>query len=249
MIGDPPNLTPRSDRLVCTVAVGAKGEALLAATGPLMERYAAKVGADFYAVTGDPLNPGYPLADKFRLHHLTPHYERLLFIDADALIHPDAPDLFAEVPAGVAIRDDAAEAGNLQYLSAAYRRVAVGQMLQGDDRGRVLNSGVVLWGKDCPSVWATPLWPFPADLHVAEQCFVQANIERYGYGVHPLDRRWNYQWWTDRPLAGVLPARPWVLHMAGLSQMAQVPGWNLNPDAVRSAVLIAAAWAANPLEA
>jgi hypothetical protein len=242
VIGPPPDLTPRSDRLVCTVAVGPSGEAMLKATGPLMQRYAAKVGADFLAITGDPLNPGYPLADKFRLHHLTPHYKRLLFVDADALIHPDAPDLFALVPRGVAIRDDAAEVGDRAYLAEAFRKTLASQGLPfAQDGGRVLNSGVVLWGRDTSDVWRPPPRPLPAGLHVAEQCWVHHSVLRYQ--MYALDRQWNYQWWTDRKLEGVGPARPWILHMAGLSQMAQVPGWHLGPSAVRSAVLIVAAWA------
>jgi hypothetical protein len=247
-IGDPPNLTPRSDRLVCTVAVGAKGAAMLAATGPLMERYAAKVGADFFAFTGQALNPSYPLGDKFRLHHLTPHYRRLLFIDADALIHTDAPDLFATTGEhAVWGYDDLPHLAD-DGMATFTRRVAESQGWSYCGLPLVLNTGVVMWSGNQPRLWEPPAEPLPAGVHVAEQCHVQLRMLACEYPFGRLGREWNYQWWSDRGLTGALAARPWVLHLAGLSQMHQVPGWQMDADAVRSAVLIAAAWAATAAE-
>lgn len=238
-IGDAPTVTPQRPFLVCTVAVGDTGAAMLEATGPLMRRYAERVGADFAAITGPTLNP-YVLADKFRLHHLTPHYERLLFLDADALIHPDAPDLFRLVPPGqVAIRDDSPELS--LDLKPDVIHTAASQGVTLPPFSRSLNSGVVLWCKDQP-VWTPPYHPLPPT-HIAEQCWVQANIERHGLPVFPLGREWNHQWWTDRSLSEASEAH--VLHLAGMSQTDTVAGWKMNPTATRSVLLRAAAWAAN----
>ncbi len=243
-IGDPPAVNPTRPRLVCTVAVGDHGAEMLAATGPFLRRYAGRVGADFLAITGDPLNAGYPLADKFRLHHLTPHWDRILFVDADAVVHPSAPDLFDLVPAGVGVRDDAAEVEHPGFMETAYRTVLASQGESGPPSGGVVfNSGVVVWGRGTPGVWEPPARPFPLNTHVAEQCWVQRNVFAAGYPVSWLGRGWNYQWWADRPLSGIGPDTH-ILHLAGMSQMDGVTGWRVSPPELRAAVLRAVAWAA-----
>ncbi len=230
---EPPDIS--GSRIVCTVATGGAAD-LLEATEPLMRRYASKVGADFHAFTGPA--GAYPLADKFRVHHLTSRYDRLLFVDADALIHPDTPDLFEQVPAGVvAVFDDA------PYVSVPFKpliaEVAESQGLT-HTRDRVLNTGVVLWKRDQPG-WQPPTKPLPTN-HVSEQCWVQINIERNNLPIHLLPREWNHQWWSDRSLEHA--DRAHILHLAGMSQSDTVPGWKLTPAAYRTTLLRAAAWAA-----
>jgi hypothetical protein len=245
--GEPPAYKPTRPRVVCTVAVGDSGAAMLKATRPMLEAYAAKVGADFVAVTGEPLNPHYPVADKFRLHHLTPHWDRLLFVDVDALVHPDAPDLFAAVPPGtVGIRDDAGEITATAAIRSAMEQTCRSQGVARVESDLVLNSGVVVWDRDQP-VWTPPFYPLPPTSHVAEQCWVQHNVLSRGLSVTSLSRRWNHQWWSDRDLDAAADEPPYILHLAGMSQMRQVPGWNLDPTRVRSVVLTAAAWAARRL--
>lgn len=229
-----------SDRVVCTAAVGDVGAAMLAATGPLMREYARRIGADFFSVTGPPLNAHYPVGDKFRLSLLS-GWERACFIDVDALVHPDAPDIFASVPVGhVGFRDDAQESGDMRpYIEATCRS----QGVTPHPRYAVLNSGVLVWDAGSP-LWTPPAHPLPPNCHVAEQCWVQHNVLGRGLPVAYLSRRWNHQWWSDRTLKGALADPPYILHLAGLSQMDAVPGWGMTPAQVRSAMLAAAAWAA-----
>jgi len=237
-IGEPLS-APGGSRIVTTVAVGARGAEMLAATEPTMRRYAERVGADFLAVTGPPLNPRYPLGDKFRLHHLSARYDQLLFIDADALIHRTTPDLFALTPPGhVAIHDDTPQLA--APLAAQVVRIAASQGVSLPLPDRVLNSGVVLWSRGQP-VWEPPAHPLPTS-HVAEQCWVQANIERHALPVYALDRKWNHQWWSDRELRDLSGA--YVLHLAGMGQSDLVPEWKLQPAACRTMLLRAVAWAA-----
>lgn len=234
---------PASARIVCTVAVGETGAATLAATGDLMRRYAARIGADFYAIEGDALNPHYPVGDKFRLHHLTGRYERLCFIDADALVHPDAPDVFDAVPAGtVGFRDDAADSGDMRpYIDA----VCKSQGVDPANRDVVLNSGVVVWDGGMP-VWSPPPKPLPPGCHVAEQCWVQQTVGAARLPVTRLSRRWNHQWWADRDFALARRTPPYVLH-PGMSYSDAVPGWKMSPAQARAAALAAAAWVSTPL--
>lgn len=98
-------------RAVITMSIGARP--FVQITRPLMEVYAAKVGADFHVVdsqehvalrehkarlTAAPLMLRFlklPLLD-----HFLGRYWQVLYLDDDTLVGPRTPDLFAAVPCG-----------------------------------------------------------------------------------------------------------------------------------------------------
>jgi hypothetical protein len=79
--------------VVCTIATGPHLE-LYDVTGPALRRYADAFGYDFVAVH-ERLAPARPAAwDKVELlRALVDEYELVVWVDADALVLPDAPDL------------------------------------------------------------------------------------------------------------------------------------------------------------
>jgi hypothetical protein len=63
-------------------------------TYPLLQRYADKIGADFYIIDKRK-NPDWPITyEKFQIYDLAQEHENdwNIYIDADALIHPETPD-------------------------------------------------------------------------------------------------------------------------------------------------------------
>lgn len=65
---------------------------------PLMERYARKIGAEFNVITERKWPDAPPTYEKLQVHTLGRDYAFNLFVDADALLHPDLPDLSRCVP-------------------------------------------------------------------------------------------------------------------------------------------------------
>ncbi len=63
---------------------------------PLMEEYAKKCNADFLYDQIDDFK--YPLFGKFNVGGLLSKYDRVLYLDCDILIRPDAPNIFAIAP-------------------------------------------------------------------------------------------------------------------------------------------------------
>ncbi|MFM2219914.1 MAG: hypothetical protein RL240_4232 [Planctomycetota bacterium] len=92
------SIDPTKSRLLITVATGDSFRELLKYTGPLMEAYAHRIGADFVAIT-KPAQDWWGL-DKFRVHPFAQAYERTLYVDADVFLTEETPDLFAVVPRG-----------------------------------------------------------------------------------------------------------------------------------------------------
>ncbi len=94
-------LARRGRRLVL-VASDAGGAPMLDVSGDLIMRYAARIGADFKIVRQE--NHGgalpRPHAVKFHTALELATYDIVAWIDADCLIAPTAPDLFAQVPPG-----------------------------------------------------------------------------------------------------------------------------------------------------
>ena len=76
--------------------VAAGWTALAAVTVPTHAEYARRVGAD--QVTLGRRVYGHPQYDKWQLADLFDRYDRVLFVDLDAVVRPDTPDLFAMVP-------------------------------------------------------------------------------------------------------------------------------------------------------
>lgn len=85
---------------VITLAVGRAS--YFERTNPLMEKYAARIGADFLKITEltdkfAHIEQAYKLS-KFLIYDYFDKYDRILYLDGDIVIHPDCPNLFELVP-------------------------------------------------------------------------------------------------------------------------------------------------------
>lgn len=62
-------------------------------TFPLMKYYARKIGADFYHID-QRKNLNWPIGiERFQIWDLSKHYDWVIQLDADLIMHPDMPDL------------------------------------------------------------------------------------------------------------------------------------------------------------
>jgi hypothetical protein len=156
-----------------------------------MRRYAERIGADFVAIT-DKTQPWAPL-EKFRCREILEHYDSIVFLDADVVVHPHAPDLKVD---GVAMFDDhpGIKQINDTWIEPDWNALTESQGVSKPWNGRILNSGVIFCDKANARLFTPPEKPFHAT-HCAEQFWIDHNADRFGMDVSILQWRWNKQWW------------------------------------------------------
>lgn len=169
----------------------------LAVAAPFAAGYAARVGADFIAQRAEN-HGGFQLEKhnfvKLELDRLSKFYDRILWLDADVVVMPGAPDIFDEIPAGAL----GAWCGEGEVFSA----------VNGEPRPRPLyrhgyfNSGVMVWPSSARGLMgkAVDLWRNRHALMSSaeklglfgEQTALNRVVHESGIQVHPLDVRWNH---------------------------------------------------------
>lgn len=82
--------------LVLTICTGEKYKEMAAITHPLMKEYADKLDADFKVITENTCSTSH--WEKFQIYDLLTKYERIVYIDTDIIIRPDAENILDYVP-------------------------------------------------------------------------------------------------------------------------------------------------------
>ncbi|QPG06396.1 hypothetical protein IT774_04180 [Salinimonas marina] len=130
-------------RLVVTIVIGEEIGSLAKYTVPTMEAYAKKVGADFKQLGKTEISDKYlEPYEKNQIRKFFDKYDKVLFIDADILVTPDAADFF-----------DACEGDNMgmvsvdKYYPVAEREKKNLQKVLGevDWKKDYFNAGVMLY--------------------------------------------------------------------------------------------------------
>lgn len=125
---------------------------ITALTYPLIEKWAHKIGADFYIITERKWPDRTPVFEKFQVYDL--QRERgddwSIFIDSDALVHPDFFDPTELVTKDFVMHNGADFANNRFVYDRFFRR---------DGR----NIGSCTW-LVINSDWCRELWEVPTDL-------------------------------------------------------------------------------------
>lgn len=84
--------------LILTIAIGKQYSKIAELTHTTFNIYADKIKADFLCINKLKISKSTPHWEKFQIFDLLNIYERIVFIDTDALIREDCPNLFDMVP-------------------------------------------------------------------------------------------------------------------------------------------------------
>lgn len=218
LVPPPPPLalfrTNQREALV-TVAAGEVGRELLAITGPAMRRFADRVGADFVALDW-PGHPAWPMSAKFAIPRALDHYERILYADADVLFRPGCVNPFDLCgPGEMGVVDE------LHYHRAnpRHRREAEYQGFRRRMGFREIphlpwyfNAGVMVAPRSHKHLLEPPARPIVVG-HCAEQDHTNARLLDSGLPYRLLDRRANWNLWSDPEFRSAPPDA--VLHWSG----------------------------------
>lgn len=186
-----------SDRAVVVLAVGPVGEKMLDVTGDSLRAYARRIGADFHAIDGPPLQPDYPFEDKFRAGQYLEYYDRIIYFDADVMVEEDAPDLFRLVPE----THIGAANETLYELRPMFEPHQLGDIqrqygFRQHQPSAYYNAGVLVLSKRHRNVMAPPTLPYKKH-HTAEQDLINCRIIQYGHPTHDFGPDLIWQWFTD----------------------------------------------------
>ena len=209
----PLTLTPARPIAVVTAATGKRGRELLEVSGPLMQAYATRLGADFVTLTKR--HPSYALSVKWGIRRVLEHYERIVFLDADILVPTDAPNLF-----DLCRVSNIGASDELPWLTMAnpkvldeYQWVRTGQGKQRVPCSQYFNSGVIVASRYHADLFGPPPGPAPVH-HCLEQHWWNARLYDTATPVTVLPREANWQWWTDREFKVAPPNA--MLHFSGI---------------------------------
>lgn len=201
-----------SKRVIVTSAIGPKYEALWQVTGPTVEQYADRIGADLMVIKE---NPHAATAHwvKFVLYELLhKRYKRAAWIDADVIIRPDTPDLFEEVP------ED--KLGMFNEGRFTPRSIALYEAMSAYkvrlphwDRKSYYNSGVMVVSRDQRHLFGPPEIR-SQKYSFGEQTYLNLRLFERQVPVHELDHRFNYLSCLNA-ITGTSRLSAFIVHYAG----------------------------------
>ncbi len=186
---------PIYDNLVISIAIGDEAAEVSSITSQYHMAYAQKIDAQYLLLT-DRTQSWWGL-EKFRVKEIAKKHKRVLFIDADAIIHPDAPNIFDIVPEGtVGIFDDWDKLNMNDFVKKNIEILNESQNMQCEEL-RCLNSGFVVFDGAHADIWSPPPNVFTTTKTI-EQSWVENNIRKKKLDIFPLSEKWNCQYWWDQ---------------------------------------------------
>ena len=185
---------PTSDLLVITVAVGETFEKLLKMTGPRFRSYAEKCGADYFELTGS--TQEWWGLEKFRIYPIAKQYSRTLYLDADAMVFSETPNLFDVVPEGhVAMHDDHPKMPYKEWYGGDRELVCRDHGMEFYEHQIAWNTGVVMCDRESAGIWKPPPNQFQPT-HCYEQIWVEVQAQQHPFFGLPPQLNWQY-WFLD----------------------------------------------------
>jgi hypothetical protein len=193
---------------VVTIAVGANYEHLATLTHPRIKNYADRIGADF-VVWKDSGTHTIPAYRKLDVVDLLKKYERVLYIDTDILIRPDAPNIFDIVPE---TQLGLFEEGRFSERKMAFYEYgkAVGDNCDGW-LNRYYNTGVIVASRGHEGAFAQPQIEIN---NYYEQTCINYNVYKFNVPVFELHYKWNRMSLVDK-VTGDPRHNSYFIHYAG----------------------------------
>lgn len=180
-------------------------------TFPWIEKYAQRHGAKFIALR-DRKYPDVNICyEKFRLEKIIASYDRVLYVDGDVLVRPDAPDLFALVPTEKFAAMD--EAAHIHFWNEGRIREQFEPYgWEGPWNGVHFNAGVMLLSKAHRGIFRNTII---TDKMYWDQPYFNVAVLREKIPFFSLPREWNFLAYHPYKISDGLRARAWFTHFSG----------------------------------
>ncbi len=181
----PPTIEKRA---LFVILQGPKANAEFNVTGPFFESYAARVNADLHAIRADAVVPKAAL--KTLVLPRARDYDRFAILDADIIIRPHAPNVFAVVPADLlGVMPEGRKLDRKVWCEELRRIYRFDKDLPPD---RYFNSGVLVMSREhiglLEALREGPVFGHP----LFEQGFLNAIVHARGIPVYDLPTSLNH---------------------------------------------------------
>ena len=192
-------LPPKSKFAVCVIPANELASRLLDITRKSIQDYANRCEADYIELSGDQ-HPGWPMANKWRVHKVAKTYKKTLYLDCDIVVKPEAPNIFEVTP------DDKISAscdfslfkkwGDTHWISKE-QEIIVHKMFdqkhENMNNGQftatdMLNGGVMVIPQECADFYQQPEKEYPRQW-CFDQNYLSLTIPKDRF--HALDPKWN----------------------------------------------------------
>ncbi len=230
------------DRVIVTSVIGEKFEAIWKLTGPTIEAYADRIGADLIVFKENPHETS-PHWVKFGLYDiLHKMYKRAAWIDADIIIRKDAPDIFEIVP------ED--RLGIFNEGRFAPRALAIHEAMQvykvdlpDWDRVSYFNTGVMVISQDQRHLFNPPEGIKRQKYNFGEQTYLNLRIQQRKVPIFELSHHFNRMSILDS-ITGISRLASWFVHYAAYPDdkilaviKEDLQRWLLEPESFTDPVL------------
>lgn len=205
-------------------------------TFPFIEKYAKRHGANFIALR-DRKYPDVNICyEKFRLEEFLASYDRVLYVDGDVLIRPDAPDIFTLVPQEQFAAMD--EAAHIRFWSEGRIRDQFEPYgWEGPWNGIHFNAGVMLLSKAHRGLFRNKVI---TDKMYWDQPYFNVAVLREKIPFFSLPKEWNFLAYHKYKDDGDLLANAWFIHFSGSPDFdrrardiaATISNWSREADQV-----------------
>ncbi len=208
-------MTERERRALVTLDIGDGLRAMTQVTHPLMRRYAERWSAEFVRITQARDPSQYVCFEKYQLADFFDDFERILYVDGDVLIAPDAPDIFARVP-----RDHVGGTDVSRVRTDFAADVRHAQEVMGEIGWRwmdgYLNAGIYVVSVEhrelmTPDTQRLGRWAQDPDARFSDQTLLNYDLQRLAIPFVDLGPRFNH----TSIFGSRNRFRSWFIHYAG----------------------------------
>ena len=188
-----PKITPKEKRAIVTLVIGDKARSMLDIGFDLLTNYADKTHSRLVVINEEKIKlEGFPNLEKFQIVEILDNYDRVLYLDADILIHPNCPDIFDVVSNNSfgAVTDNTDNVwGNLNRYDEminVQRSLGYIKWYSG-----YFNTGVMLLSKEHKGIFDNPSDRLKFESQFSDQTLLNYNFVKYGYKFYCLDKKFN----------------------------------------------------------
>lgn len=211
---------------IATLVIGKFHEDIFEITKPYFDAYCKKFGFDFIVINSEQINGYATNLEKFQLYKHYDDYDRIAFIDADIIIHPDAPPIFDFVRP----EDIGATYDNSINSATANSERNIEEIEEVQNKlGRIdgwkteyVNSGVLVTSKKHRDIFTHAEYRDRFESRFKDQTLINWNIQKHGFKIHRLHARFNAMGINGYPMQKLqygIAQEPFIsaylLHFAG----------------------------------
>jgi hypothetical protein len=200
-----------SKHAVVTIAIGNAHSGIFQTTGPSIQNYAERIGADFIVLDKPVICGVSPHYEKFQIKTLLEKYTRILYLDCDLIVRHDCPNLFEVVPENkLGIFNEGRFKDHSRMIEESEK---IHNIKLKEYKGDYYNTGVMVISRMFRDLFQKPV---VEDIyHYFEQSYLNLKIMYHECEVYDITYKFNRMKLMDE-VTGEHRLNSYIIHYAGV---------------------------------